>query len=407
MPPKSFAAGDFLTFSNPRTEALSGSRGGLLRAKMPELDSLRGIACLMVLFFHGFANRYIPEHLNGVERIFVGMCRYGFTGVNLFFVLSGFLITGILLETRHKTDYYRRFYIRRALRILPLYYGILLLLIVVWRAGLTDRPFSWAFLGFSAIYLANTTPLFDVPIQFGVLWSLAVEEHFYLLWPALVQRLRTKALVILAFVLCVAALGFRFTAFHFGSDVFGFYTWMVCDGLSMGALLAIAIRHFHQSRRVMLRIATLAFAYAVLCAVVERFATARYTGAALQISGSNAFYGATLIAALLLGSRYGIRSRVLEFFGEISYGLYLVHMLVFDIFDALARRHFPVLAPGHLTFPLASVRFGIVAAVAVGSAWLSRWYFEEPFLRLKDRFASDHHSARDREMEPIPGEAAA
>ena len=372
---------------------------------MPELDSLRGIACLMVLFFHGFANRYIPEHLNAAERVFVAIWRYGFTGVNLFFVLSGFLITGILLETRNQADYYRRFYIRRALRILPLYYGILLLLIVVWKAGLTDRPISWAFLGFSAIYLANTTPLFGVPIQFGVLWSLAVEEHFYLLWPALVRRLKTKALVILAFLLCVAALAFRFAAFHSGSDVFGFYTWMVCDGLSMGALLAIAIRHFQQGRRVMLRIATLAFAYAVLCGVVERFATARYTGAALQISGSNAFYGAALIAALLLCSRYGIRSRVLEFFGEISYGLYLVHMLVFDIFDAMARRYFPVLAPEHLTFPLASLRFSLVAAVAIGSAWLSRWYFEERFLRLKDRFASDQNSARDREMEPVSGEA--
>lgn len=394
-----------MTFSNPCTEGLTGSSGGLLRAKMPELDSLRGIACLMVLFFHGFANRYIPEHLNAAERVFVAIWRYGFTGVNLFFVLSGFLITGILLETRNQADYYRRFYIRRALRILPLYYGILLLLIVVWKAGLTDRPISWAFLGFSAIYLANTTPLFGVPIQFGVLWSLAVEEHFYLLWPALVRRLKTKALVILAFLLCVAALAFRFAAFHSGSDVFGFYTWMVCDGLSMGALLAIAIRHFQQGRRVMLRIATLAFAYAVLCGVVERFATARYTGAALQISGSNAFYGAALIAALLLGSRYGIRSRVLEFFGEISYGLYLVHMLVFDIFDAMARRYFPVLAPEHLTFPLASLRFSLVAAVAIGSAWLSRWYFEERFLRLKDRFASDQNSARDREMEPVSGEA--
>jgi len=374
---------------------------------MPELDSLRGIACLMVLFFHGFGNRYVPERLNAVERFFVHLCGYGFTGVNLFFVLSGFLITGILLETRQRSDYYRRFYIRRALRILPLYYGILLLLVLVWRTGLTDRPFSWAFLGFSAIYLANTTPLFGVPIQFGVLWSLAVEEHFYLLWPTFVRRLKPTNLTILAVVLCLAAVAFRLAAFHLGSNVFGYYTWMVCDGLAMGALLAIAVRHYHESRKRIWRIAAFTFAYAMFCFVVEKWAAVRYTGAALQISGINAFYAFALVATLLLGSRYGIRSRVLEFFGDISYGLYLLHTLVFDVFDALARRHFPVLAPEHLNFPLASLRFSLVVAVAVGVSWLSRWYFEERFLRLKDRFASHQKSARDRETEPLSGEAAA
>jgi len=373
---------------------------------MPELDSLRGIACLMVLFFHGFGNRYVPEHLNAVERLFVHLCGYGFTGVNLFFVLSGFLITGILLETRQRSDYYRRFYIRRALRILPLYYGILLLLIVVWRAGLADRPLSWAFLGLSAIYLANTTPLFGVPIQFGVLWSLAVEEHFYLLWPSFVRRLKTRDLAILAFALCFAALGFRLAALHLGYNVFGYYTWMVCDGLSMGAVLAIAIRHYQDSRPALWRIGGFAFAFAVFCFVVEKFVAPKMTSAALQISGVNAFFAFTLVSTLLLGSRYGIRSRMLEFVGDISYGVYLVHTLMFDVFDAMARRHFPVLAPEHLGFLLASVRFCIVAAVTLGMAWVSRWYFEEPFLRLKDRFASDRKPVLDREIVPCSDQTA-
>ena len=147
---------------------MSGVRSGsILRGKMPELDALRGIACLLVMFFHGLANRYVPEHLNAVERILVRVSAFGWTGVNLFFVLSGFLITGILIETRQRSDYYRRFYIRRALRILPAYYAILILVAVAWRLGISDRPFSWAFLGLSSIYLANMTTLFGVPFRSG------------------------------------------------------------------------------------------------------------------------------------------------------------------------------------------------------------------------------------------------
>ena len=375
---------------------------------MPELDALRGIACLMVLFFHGLANRYVPEHMNSVERVFVKLCSYGFTGVNLFFVLSGFLITGILLETRQRTDYYSRFYIRRSLRILPLYYGILLVVVLIWRLGLTDRPFSWGFLGLSAIYLANMTPLFGVPIEFGVLWSLAVEEHFYLLWPTFVRRLKSRSLVMLAFALCAIALACRLAAFHLGHDVFGYYTWMVCDGLAMGSLLAIAIRYYRQDRKAMAKIAAIAFGYAMVCFAIEKRVALTLTGAALQISGINAFFAFVLVSVLLFGSRYAWRLPLLEFMGDISYGVYLMHTLVFDVFDAMARRHFPVLAPEHLTFPLASVRFVIVSAITIACAWLSRWYFEEPFLRLKDRFASDQRNAPSETVaSPATGISAA
>ena len=391
---------------HPQSETAERPSGSVLRAKMPELDALRGIACLMVLFFHGFGNRYVPEHLNAIERLFVHACGYGFTGVNLFFVLSGFLITGILLETRQRPDYYRRFYIRRALRILPLYYGVLVLLVVVSKAGLTDRPLSWAFVGLSAVYLANTTPLLGVPLQYGVLWSLAVEEHFYLLWPTFVRRLKTRHLKMFAFAVCLAALAFRIAAFHLGYNVFGFYTWMVCDGLAMGALLAIGVRGHLPGRTALWRIAELTLLYAMACFFVEKLVGARLTGAALQISGINAFFTFTLAGVLLLGSRYGIRSRILEFVGAISYGVYLVHTLIFDVFDAMARRHFPSLAPEHLNFLPATVRFCLVAAATLAIAWLSRWYFEDRFLRLKDHFASDHPLMRDSGIEPIPDEAA-
>lgn len=378
----------------------------LLRSKMPELDALRGFACLFVLLYHGLAHDYIPEHMNLAERSLVWLLRYGWTGVNLFFVLSGFLIAGILLDTRARPGYYRRFYVRRALRVLPAYYGILLLVALVWKFGLSDRPYSWFFFGMSSVYLANVTPLFGVPIQFPVLWSLAVEEHYYLIWPTIVRKLKTGALALSAGMICLFALIFRFVAFRMGANVFGYYTWLVCDGLAMGSLLAIVARRYRSDRRTLWKIAACAGAYATICFVIEKTPAIYFTGAALQVSCINAFYSSALLVFLLLGSKFGIRSRLLEFVGEISYGVYLIHMLVFEVFDAMARRHFPLLAPGHLNFSLSCVRFAIVAAATMIFAFISRWYFEEPFLRLKDRLASDPEPIGE-EPQPELAEVAA
>ncbi len=103
----------------------------LIRPVMPELDSLRGIAILLVLFFHGFNLPGAMTQPRGPARLFVTLTFGGWTGVYLFFVLSGFLITGILQDAKPKPHYYRRFYIRRALRILPAFYVLLLLLCIL------------------------------------------------------------------------------------------------------------------------------------------------------------------------------------------------------------------------------------------------------------------------------------
>jgi peptidoglycan/LPS O-acetylase OafA/YrhL len=139
----------------------------LIRPVMPELDSLRGIAILLVLFFHGFSYPGLAwSHFKGPARLFVSASAGGWSGVYLFFVLSGFLITGILLDSKPKPHYYRRFYIRRALRILPAFYLLLVLLVVLPRTGwLEGRRVGWPFIGLSFLYLANLTPLFGVPAQ--------------------------------------------------------------------------------------------------------------------------------------------------------------------------------------------------------------------------------------------------
>ena len=377
----------------------------LLRPKMPELDALRGIACLMVLFFHGFGNRFPPDHFSGVVKAFVWTTTWGWTGVNLFFVLSGLLITGILLDTRDRPGYYKRFYIRRMLRILPAYYAVLGLLTVLWLSSLIARPASWGFLGLSFVYVPNLTPLFGVPVYYPVLWSLGVEEHFYLLWPACVRRLSLKTVFFFALTICLCAALARIVTFHFGHDAFGHYTWLVADGLAMGAALAAGIRWSQQRRSVLWWMVGCSFGVALLCFLVDRLLrNPPLAGGSLHITAINASYAGLLAAALLLGSRFGIRSRILEFFGDISYGLYLVHILIFDLFDSAASRFFPALAGQALPFASICLRFAVVAAVTVVVAWISRWYFEEPFLRLKARFTSA--SDMPENSEPLLSEVA-
>jgi len=119
----------------------------------------------MVLIFHGFAGHFSTVGLSRMPRLFVQTTAYGWTGVNLFFALSGFLITGILIESRQESGYYRRFYIRRALRILPPYLAVIVALILLSQARMINHPAGWAFIGLSLLYLSNITDYFGVAIQ--------------------------------------------------------------------------------------------------------------------------------------------------------------------------------------------------------------------------------------------------
>src|SRR5713101_3200906 len=181
----------------------------LVRRFMPELDVLRGIAVLGVLFFHAFRAEYGGLPFTGVRRIVLQATQPGALGVNLFFVLSGFLITGILLDSQTRPDYYRRFYTRRALRILPAYYSLLILLGVLHQA-------SAAFLGLSFVYLSNVVTLFGVSMDYHPLWSLAVEEHYYIVWPSVVRKLRPRNLALFSLAICILIPLVRAVSFHYG-----------------------------------------------------------------------------------------------------------------------------------------------------------------------------------------------
>lgn len=356
----------------------------LVRPQMPELDSVRGAAVLMVLLYHALFWSNPGEHPSRVVRVLLQASQPGWIGVDLFFVLSGFLITGILLSGRERPDYYRRFYRRRALRILPAHFALLTVLVL---SEVIQGPFA----ALSAVFLANMVAFFGVPMQYGPLWSLAVEEHFYLVWPAAVRRLSVRGLALCALGIVVASPILRWVAFRRapGADLYD-RTWFRLDGLAMGALLAMAVRHEAATRRRVAAAALAALAAGATVAVVGLpygiGTRLRPLGAALQFSIISLCCLGVLAGAVVVGTgrhRRLVRSRVLRFFGAISYGLYLVHLLLFDACDRLAS----IVAPtpgGAVRSPLAIVlRVLVAGGAAVALAWLSRRYFEEWFLRLK------------------------
>ncbi len=175
---------------------------------MPALDGVRGLAVLMVLLDH-FVGDMLPP-TNSVERVIVYVTAYGAYGVDLFFVLSGFLITGILYDARDKTSYFRNFYMRRFLRIFPLYYGVLALLFFVAPLipllqgatldYLVERQ-AWAWLYGVNIYTAIRG---EWALSFiNHFWSLSVEEQFYLFWPLVVYLLARRPQALIAVSLTV------------------------------------------------------------------------------------------------------------------------------------------------------------------------------------------------------------
>jgi len=388
---------------------------GLVRPVMPELDSLRGVAILLVLFFHGFNLQNAMLHMSGFSRAFVYGATGGWAGVNLFFVLSGFLITGILLDSRLKPQYYRRFYIRRALRILPAFYLLLVLLCVLARVGWLDhRRIGWPFVILSFFYLANVTVFFGVPAQYAALWSLAVEEHFYLLWPTLVRRLSKRTIAWCALAIVFLCPAMRALSYRLGWEYRSGYTWLVADGLALGALVGVLSRTRFGSRGAVRLFSIACFASAIgLLTLLQPFGIWRQTtpvGGVLQVTAVNLFSAGVLTLTLLLGTsafRWIVNRPILQWFGRISYGLYLIHMLGFDVVDHWIIYFRPSLyAEIPSSFGLMALRFVLSVGLAVGCAFLSRKYFEEWFLGLKDRWTAHVPAPVTDVVIPMEEEAA-
>ncbi|HTB95039.1 MAG TPA: acyltransferase [Candidatus Sulfotelmatobacter sp.] len=360
----------------------------ILRPKMPELDTIRGLAILGVFLYHALYCQPDLASWSQPSRLLLTAMWPGQKGVNLFFVLSGFLITGILMESRSRPRYYARFYKRRALRILPVY------LVMVVILGITKFA-APSFLVLSLLYLSNVTPLFGIPIGYPVLWSLAVEEHFYLLWPLICRNFSAKKLMMVCAGIILLSPASRYVSFLFtprsGEDFHIYeYTWNSLDGLACGALLVLILRQAQVTRRQLAGScsALLLGGLVLMCITIPAgiLSIQRPVGVAFQPTLLNFCFTGLLGLFLAAGSgEYAklVHIKFLQFLGYISYGLYLFHDFVLRLYDRIVAREWHYVQStndiGHLL-----ARTLVAGAVAVMAAYVSRKYFEDRFLRLKD-----------------------
>jgi peptidoglycan/LPS O-acetylase OafA/YrhL len=378
-----------------------------LAIHFPALDGLRGIAILMVLFFHMtlLAPMTAPDH------ILSAVVANGSLGVDLFFVLSGFLITGILLDAKGTPHYLRNFYARRILRIFPLYYAIIAIYLVILprfapefaaRFGhIEGRPILyWLFFSNHAVAPGAAEGL---DFRFGVLnptWSLAVEEQFYVFWPLLVLALSRQALTRLLPVVVAAVVGLRIilVARHWQWGYLATLTPCRLDALAIGGFVACLARS-QGGRAALIRVAKPAACAAILGLVAVRLQR-RFGFEHGELRYSVGFTciallaAAVLVGALTLPPAHPVartlRSRVLVAFGKYSYAIYLLHMPIQALLATYVYPMHRFARLGSSTLPGQFLFYALSLVVFFAAGWLSWHGLEKHFLRLKSRFPMPH-----------------
>ena len=382
------------------------SDGSPVAERIPALDGIRGIAILCVMAYH-FTLYSGMTPASPIDYLYYQTTLLGWFGVDLFFVLSGFLITGILLDATSTPHFFRNFYVRRVLRIFPLYYGTLVVAFFIlprvvevsdaYRILLQDQAWYWS-------YLVNVQIAIEYWPSFsalGHLWSLAIEEQFYLVWPLLVFVLRRRSLIVVC-LLCIAGALLVRIGFAYGGNTTAAYvlTPSRADALAVGALLALVARR-PGGLASMLRWAwpTFAVAGVSLGAILlsrRGLNTEDPVVVTIGFSTLAVLFGALLLLALG-APEHSLRERlfthpVLTFFGKYSYGLYVFHHPVaLFLGTALGVAWFPrmlnIQLPQQLLFTLAAT--GLSLGLAIPS-----WHlYESRFLRLKKHFS---HASRSQ-----------
>jgi peptidoglycan/LPS O-acetylase OafA/YrhL len=343
---------------------------------IPELDGLRAFAIGAVLLVHcnfGFGLPLLEQWRS-----------WGWLGVDLFFVISGYLITSILLASKDRPNYYRNFYARRGLRIWPLYYLLIVFVFVLsphmgpwFDQHINFADYKWQFYVFYVQNLVyNSLGSFCMVIT----WSLCVEEQFYMVWPFVVRLFSRRGLMILLVVVVAAGTPFRMLLHHLGTSMGFFFTFTRLDPIAIGALVALRPRWFKYTW------VAAPWAYWLLHKGEFEFI---YLALALT-------FGSAVAYTITHENRF-LASRPMVYIGRISYGMYIWHPIVFSLYwwTPLYR------VPAHFGYTRGIYHTIMQCALSIPMASLSWKYIEKPILKLK-RYFENGVSADVAAQRPAP-----
>ncbi len=354
------------------------------RPHYPALDGLRGVAILLVVVYHNFG--------------FIDYFFFGWLGVDLFFVLSGFLITDILLRSVGTKNFLRNFYIRRVLRIFPLYYLTLIIFLVILpripvalelKYYTDNQVWLWT-------YLQNWLYIFKNPGQTNTLnhlWSLAVEEQFYLVWPLIILLVRKpRLLLILISTVLIGVIGLRLWIWenHIADlAYFNLYTFSRIDGICIGCMVALLLRIDKSFLKRFTPVIVLFFAGVnLIFFFINR--SHDFSFPYLALVGYTTFammFGLLVNESLSPGSKLihtVFNIGLLKFFGKISYSFYIFHWPVYLLLYPFLTK--TISDPGTAKYTPFIVSL-IATLVAIVVSWLTYQFIERYFLRKKERFA--------------------
>lgn len=372
-----------------------------LHERIPQLDAVRGLAILLVLLFHFSSYGHgLPAATIVVDRMFEVLTRACWVGVDLFFVLSGFLITGILYDSKRSPHYFRNFYARRVLRIFPLYYGTLVVFLIVLPRLLPSSETIGALQGDAVwywTYLSNVRIAKDGWQWFdslGHFWSLAVEEQFYLVWPIVILFFGRSNLI----RICVWCIGGALVA-RVALNLAGYQTAAYVltparmDALALGALLALTARGpvglTHIARWAQPVAGLLGL---LLCAMVVWRRGLVPHDPVISIVGHTllaCFFALVLVCALTSTRRQFLgrlfSSSSLRFLGQYSYALYVFHHPILFLRPGLLPLDWVPTVLGSLLLKKL-VFISVATAVSIVLALISWHLYEKQFFKLKRFF---------------------
>jgi peptidoglycan/LPS O-acetylase OafA/YrhL len=362
-----------------------------LKKHIPFLDGIRGLAIIFVLAYHCFPDIFLT--------------KIGWIGVDLFFVLSGFLITGILVSSKEKPFYFKNFFIRRSLRIFPLYYLFLILMFFVIPFLKSDLLGDFSYNRdhqiFFWLYIQNWLfSLEGLPDNFSLnhLWSLGVEEQFYLFWPFIIYFTPQRKLIFVSVLLIFSSIGFRYFG-HLLGFVFPYkyvHIFSRMDVLVMGALVFLMLKDYPKLiGKLALPVFILSFLVVVVYSVVNR---ALYSW---NLEAVYSFIGlsfASFLAIACLNYKYSslirkcLDKNTLKWFGKYSYGIYIYH---YPLYFIGLEFFIPILNKIGIVSNLAGIINGLTCIlITCVISYFSFQYFEVKFLALKDRLTSKQNDRK-------------